>query len=58
MSSRLVVRAGAEADVLQAALWYELRSPGLDTEFLRAIDVTLAEIGRMPERYPPLGGAR
>ena len=52
MTSRLVVRAAAEADVLQAALWYEQRSPGLGTEFLRAIDVTLAEIARMPERYP------
>jgi len=52
MTWRLVVRASAEADVLDAALWYEQRSPGLGTEFLRAVDVTLAEIARMPERYP------
>jgi plasmid stabilization system protein ParE len=52
MTVRLVVRAAAEADVLDAALWYEQRSPGLGTEFLRAVDVTLAEITRMPERFP------
>ena len=52
MTARLVVRAAAEADVLDAALWYEQRSPGLGTEFLRAVDVTLAEIARMPERFP------
>ena len=49
---RLVVRAAAEADILDAALWYEQRSPGLGREFLRAVDVALAEIARMPERYP------
>jgi plasmid stabilization system protein ParE len=52
MTPRLVVRAAAEADVLDAALWYEQRSPGLGTEFLRAVDVTLAEIARTPERFP------
>jgi len=52
MTSRLVVRAAGEADVLDAAQWYEQRSPGLGTEFLRAVDVTLAEIARMPERFP------
>lgn len=52
MTRRLVVRASGEADVLDAALWYEQRSPGLGSEFLRAVDVTLAEIERMPERYP------
>ena len=56
MTPRLVVRAAAEADILQAALWYEQRSPGLGTEFLRAVDVTLAEIARMPGRYPQVRG--
>jgi plasmid stabilization system protein ParE len=49
---RLVVRAAAEADILEAALWYEQRSPGLGAEFLRAVDVTLAEVARLPERFP------
>ena len=56
MTQRLVVRAAAEADVLEVALWYEQRSPGLGTEFLRAVDVTLAEIARMPARYPLVHG--
>ena len=49
---RLVVRDAAEADIAEAARWYEQRSPGLGREFLRAVDVALAEISRMPERYP------
>jgi toxin ParE1/3/4 len=52
MTPRLVVRSAAEADIAQAALWYEQRAPGLGAEFLRAVDVALAEIARMPERYP------
>jgi len=42
MTPRLVVRAAAEADILDAALWYEQRAPGLGTEFLLAVDGTLA----------------
>jgi len=53
---RLVVRDAAEADITEAARWYEHRSPGLGTEFLRAVDVTLTEIVRMPERYPVVRG--
>jgi plasmid stabilization system protein ParE len=53
---RLVVRDAAEADITEAARWYEQRSPGLGTEFLRAVDVTLTEIVRMPKRYPVVRG--
>jgi len=53
---RLVVREAAEADIAEAARWYEQRSPGLGSEFLRAVDVTIAEITRMPERYPVARG--
>ena len=56
MTARLVVRAAAEADILDAALWYEQRAPGLGTEFLRALDVALAEVVRMPERFPVVYG--
>jgi len=52
MTPRLVVRAAAEADIADAVLWYEGRAPGLGAEFLRAVDVALAEIARMPERFP------
>lgn len=53
---RLLVRGAAEADIAEAARWYEQRAPGLGSEFLRAVDVTLAEIVRMPERYPVVRG--
>jgi toxin ParE1/3/4 len=52
MTPRLVVLPAAEADIVQAALWYEQRAPGLGADFLRAVDVALAEITRMPERFP------
>jgi toxin ParE1/3/4 len=52
MTPRLVVRSAAEADIAHAALWYEQRALGLGEEFLRAVDVALAEIARMPERFP------
>jgi len=52
MTARLVVRSAAETDIADAALWYRARASGLGAEFLRAVDVTLAEVSRMPERFP------
>jgi plasmid stabilization system protein ParE len=52
MTPRLVVRSAAEADIAEAALWYEERAIGLGADFLRTVDVALAEIERMPERFP------
>ena len=51
-SVRLVVRHAAEADITEAVRWYEQRSPGLGSQFLRAVNVALAENTPMPERYP------
>ncbi len=53
---RLLVRDAAEADIREAVRWYDERAPGLGSEFLRAVDVALAEITRMPERYPLVRG--
>ena len=50
--ARLVLRPAAEADIAAAALWYEARASGLGAEFLRLVDVALAEVQRMPERFP------
>ena len=33
MSRRLIVRPEAEADITNAAVWYESREPGLRLEF-------------------------
>jgi len=52
MTARLVVRPAAEADIAAAAQWYEARASGLGAEFLRLVDVALAEVQRMPERFP------
>jgi toxin ParE1/3/4 len=52
MTPPLFVRSAAEADATDAALWYEARAVGLGADFLRAVDVALTEIQRMPERFP------
>jgi plasmid stabilization system protein ParE len=48
---RFIVRPAAEADIEEAALWYELRSLGLGAEFLRAVDVCFEQIRRAPESF-------
>ena len=48
---RLIVRPAAEADIEEAALWYELRSSGLGADFLRAVDVCFEQIRRRPEGF-------
>ena len=54
MTPRFLVRSAAEADLVEAFEWYEQRSPGLGSEFLRAVDVTFAIIARTPEIFPAL----
>lgn len=49
---RLRFRPEARLDVLEASAWYDDRSPGLGTEFVRAVDVTAAGILRFPESFP------
>ena len=46
-----IIRPAAEADIEEAALWYELRSLGLGAEFLRAVDVCFEHIRRSPESF-------
>lgn len=41
----------AESDVLDAYRWYEERTEGLGSEFLRAVDACLAFIKRNPLAY-------
>jgi len=52
VSARLIVRPAAEADIAAVADWYEQQALGLGAEFLRAVDVALAGLLRMPERCP------
>ena len=51
MTPRFIVRPAAEADIAEAALWYELRSIGLGTDVLRAVDVCFDEIRRSPQSF-------
>jgi plasmid stabilization system protein ParE len=46
-----IVRPAAEADIEEAALWYELRSLGLGADFLRAVDACFEQIRRRPESF-------
>lgn len=49
---RLVIRPEAEADVSEAARWYEDRWNGLGTEFVEEVDRALEAIAEEPLRHP------
>lgn len=42
----------AEQEMLDAALFYELQSPGLGCDFLEKIDSAVCDIGAHPDRWP------
>ena len=52
MSLPVIFREEAEADMAEAALWYERRSLGLGAEFVRSVDACLALISRQPTLFP------
>ncbi|GAC1625098.1 MAG: type II toxin-antitoxin system RelE/ParE family toxin [Nevskia sp.] len=49
---QLLVRPEARAELLDAQLWYEQRSPGLGFEFARAADAAVARALRTPLAFP------
>jgi plasmid stabilization system protein ParE len=51
MTRKLVLEPEAEAEIGEAAGWYEARSPGLGLEFLRAVEGLLGAIQRNPHQY-------
>jgi plasmid stabilization system protein ParE len=51
MTRRLVLEPEAEAEIAEAASWYEARSAGLGPEFLRAVEDLLVAIQRNPHQY-------
>ena len=53
---RLVVRVEAEADIEQAARWYEEELPGLGAEFLESVHDTVVAILESPLLYPAVEG--
>ena len=48
---RLLVHRDAEAEVEDAAIWYEARRAGLGLEFMAAIDRAFADIVQAPQRF-------
>ena len=57
MSRTVLFLAKAEAELAEAADWYESRSKGLGTEFLRALDAAIANIQRNPLGYQTVFGS-
>lgn len=52
MSLRVITRDEAEADIAEAAIWYERRCAGLGAEFIRAVDACFQLIANQPEVFP------
>ena len=52
MSYRLKIRLAAEADVAEAAQWYNQRQAGLGEKFLREVDQAIARILENPLAFP------
>lgn len=52
MTYRVVLRLLAERDLLDAAVWYDLRRPGLGTEFLETFDDLQERLEQSPLIYP------
>ena len=48
MSYRLKIRLAAEADVAEAAQWYNQRQLGLGEKFIREVDQAIARILENP----------
>ncbi len=53
MTIRVLVQPAAEADIVEAALWYESRASGLGSEFLRSVEVGIEVSGS----FPPVAGS-
>jgi plasmid stabilization system protein ParE len=52
MRPRVFVEPEAEADLQNAVDWYEARTSGLGSEFLRAVRTVFALIERNPDQFP------
>ncbi|HQU42475.1 MAG: hypothetical protein B7Z73_08920 [Planctomycetia bacterium 21-64-5] len=53
---RVVYHPDAEAELTEAALYYDQRVPGLGDSFLRAFESALAEIEKQPQWWPIVEG--
>ena len=59
MTGELLVRPFSEADVREAALWYEGKRGGLGAEFILELDALYERILQNARQFPEIGeGAR
>lgn len=56
MTYRLVIRPEADAELAEAASWYEERRQGLGGEFLDAFVESTANLRRNPHLFAPIFG--
>jgi toxin ParE1/3/4 len=56
MRRRLVIRPEAEAELIEAAQWYERRQENLGVKFLLALDVVFDAIRVRPDSFPVVHG--
>ena len=52
MNRRIFVRDEAQADIREAAKWYEDREPGLGISFIRELRLSLQHITNNPLMFP------
>ena len=52
MNRQLIVTPDAEAELLEAAQWYEDRRGGLSTDFLLHLEATFDAVNRRPNWFP------
>jgi hypothetical protein len=56
MSTRLVFRGVADADLSESAEWYEVQQPGLGFDFIDHVQIALDAIAEDPLRNPIVHG--
>ena len=56
MSLQLVVRPEAEAELLEAQVWYESRREGLGARFAATVEASMANVLAAPLAFPRIRG--
>jgi toxin ParE1/3/4 len=54
MNRRLIIRPEAEADLTDAAVWYDSRESGLGLQFLSEVHSAMARVLKSPESFTRL----
>jgi plasmid stabilization system protein ParE len=57
MKHAFILHPEARSEIGSAALWYEDRSQGLGSDFLRSVDAVFAQIQRNPQQFAAVHGS-